>query len=180
MLIRFLDGKKGPTITIRETGARYLYFKIHVLGEWSEYFTWAKVYQGSKFEKWISFRRRRYIYLWICATNNKWHIAWRDYQLPTKNFYFDPHHFFFPHAPDQIKKKFKPSNNRFSNKELQQAFKQDGLITNEESEIKKKLFRLDKKTKFITRHFFQLWLQCNCQTIVVTALNRFPTNLLLC
>ena len=86
--------------------------------------------------------------------------------MPTKNFYFDPHHFFFPHAPDQIKKKFKPSNNRFSNKELQQAFKQDGLITNEESEIKKNYFDLTKKLNLLQDTFFNY----DCSAIVKQSL----------
>ena len=81
-----------------------------------------------------------YVYEFTLQTTNR-HVVQGEYQLLTssygRNFYFDLHHVYFPHALNKIKKIFEPPNNRFSYVQLQLAFKKDGLTTNEEKKIKK-------------------------------------------
>ena len=139
MLVRFLNGKKGPVITLRATGARFFFFKYMYWSSRLNFFC------GVKFIKVVNPRTElgldiedTNIYEFALQRTNR-HAVRSDYQLPTssygRNFYFDLHHVFFPQAPNQIKKIFRLPNGRFSNEQLQKAFKKDWLITNEEKEI---------------------------------------------
>ena len=78
-------------------------------------------------------------YEFVLQTTNR-HVVRRDYQLLTtsygRNFYFDLS-CLFSSCSKSNKKKFNLPNSRFSYAQLQLEFKKDGLITNEEKEIKK-------------------------------------------
>ena len=118
LLITFPNGKEGPIITLRVTSAKFFV---------SKYMYWGSTLNslhGLKFIKELNARtelgldiEETYIYEFALQTTNR-HVVWGDYQLPTSSygriFYFDLHHVYFPHAPNQIKKFFEPPNNRFS------------------------------------------------------------------
>ena len=110
-----------------------------------------------------------YIYEFALQTTNR-HVVWGDNQLPTtsygRNFDFDLHHVYFPHALNQTKKIFKPPKCRFLYAQLQLEFEKDRLIPNEEKEITKRL-NLLQDTFFIYDH------SALVQQSFITELNKF-------
>ena len=78
MLITFPNGKEGPIITLRATGARLFVPK---------YMYWGG---GLNFLRRLKFNKQvlgldiedTYIYEFALQTTNK-HVVWGDYQLPT-------------------------------------------------------------------------------------------------
>ena len=115
MVITFPNGKEGP---IRVMGATFFV---------SKYMYWGSMLNslhGLKFIKEVNLRtylglyiEDMYIYEFALQTANR-NVVGGDYQLPTplkgRNFYFDLHHVYFPHALNQIKKMiFEPPKRDF-------------------------------------------------------------------
>ena len=105
MLITFSNGKEGPIITFRVADTRFFV---------SQYMYWGSTLNslhGLKFIKEVNPRtklgldtKNTYIYEFMLQTTNR-HAIRVDYQLQTtsyrRNFYFDLHHVYFPHALNQ-------------------------------------------------------------------------------
>ena len=174
ILLRFLNGKKGPVIKLRATGVRFF------VSKYMYWYSRLNFLCGLKFIKEINPRtelgldiRDTNIHEFALQITNSDYWKWLSITDKFVQEKFWSSSCLFSSCSESNKKIFRPPNFRFLYGQLQQEFKKSRLITNKEKKIKTNYFDVTKTLNILQDPFFIYDRSALVKQSFITELNKF-------